>query len=45
MSKADVIEVEGTVVEKLPNAPDFSDNQRKAADEFYPYSAGRPCDD
>lgn len=47
MSKADVIEVEGTVIEKLPNAmfqdragkrtPGFSPYQRKASYEFYPY--------
>ena len=49
MSKADVIEVEGVVVEKLPNAffkvelepSDSGNDQRKASYEFYPYSAGR----
>ena len=33
MSKADVIEVEGVVVEKLPN-------QRKTSYELYPYFTG-----
>jgi len=48
MSKADVIEVEGTVLEKLPNAMfkveqtrSISSYQWKAAYELYPYSPGR----
>ena len=51
MSKADVIEVEGTVLEKLPNAMFKSRTgkqacsagtyQRKAAYELYPYSSWR----
>ena len=50
MSKADVIEVEGTVVEKLPNAmfqgirewpPDTGTYQRKAPYELYPYLTWR----
>lgn len=51
MSKADVIEVEGVVVEKLPNAffkvelenrHQISGNdERKTSYEFYPYPAGR----
>ena len=49
MSKADVIEVEGTVVEKLPNAffkvelewtSDFSNYQRKTSYELYSYFTG-----
>ena len=39
MSKADVIEVEGTVLEKLPNA--MFKVELKAAYELYPYSSGR----
>ena len=50
MSKADVIEVEGTVLEKLPNAMfkvELENKhvvlayQRKAAYELYPYSSWR----
>ena len=51
MSKADVIEVEGTVLEKLPNAMFkvelenkhviFSSYQRKIKNEFHSYSSGR----
>ena len=48
MSKADVIEVEGTVLEKLPNAMfkvelenKHGTYQRKAAYELYPYSSWR----
>ena len=51
MSKADVIEVEGTVLEKLPNAMfkvelekqacGTGSYQRKAAYELYPYSSWR----
>ena len=51
MSKADVIEVEGTVVEKLPNAMfkvelenktrDPGSYQRKVKDELHPYPSGR----
>ena len=50
MSKADVIEIEGTVVEKLPNAmfqvelerpSGTGSHQRKAPHELYPYPAGR----
>ena len=46
MSKADVIEVEGTVLEKLPNAMfkverRSGSHQRKASDEFHPYSSRR----
>ena len=50
MSKADVIEVEGTVLEKLPNAMfkveleqacSAGTYQRKAAYELYPYSSWR----
>ena len=40
MSKEDVIEIEGIVVEKLPNAM-FKVEQRKASQELYPYFAGR----
>ena len=47
MSKADVIEMTGTVVETLPNAM-FQERssgtctyQRKTADKFYPYFTGR----
>ena len=49
MSKADVIEVEGTVLEKLPNAMFkvelenkhvvLGSYQRKAAYELHPYSS------
>ncbi len=48
MSKADVIEIEGTVVEKLPNAMfqvELENGHQvlahisgKSADELYPYS-------
>lgn len=51
MSKADVIEVEGTVLEKLPNAMFKVELENKhgctctyqwqAPYEFYPYSPGR----
>ncbi len=51
MSKADVIEIEGVVVEKLPNAmfqvelenghKVLSNHQRKTAYELHPYSSGR----
>ena len=51
MSKADVIEVEGTVLEKLPNAMFKVELENKhvvlahisgkAAYELYPYSPGR----
>ena len=50
MSKADVIEIEGTVVEKLKRhvpgragkRPSGSGtHQRKAPHELYPYSSGR----
>lgn len=51
MSKADVIEMTGTVVEKLPNAmfqveldersSGTCTYQRKTADKFYPYFTGR----
>ena len=51
MSKADVIEVEGKVVEKLPNAmfqvelenghPDSGAYQRETENELYPYSSRR----
>ena len=47
MSKADVIEVEGTVLEKLPNAMFKVELEnkhvvlRKASDEFHPYSSRR----
>ena len=41
MSKADVIEVEGVVVEKLPNAFFKVELERKTSYEFYPYPAGR----
>ena len=49
MSKADVIEVEGTVVEKLPNAmfqveSDPGPYQRETEDELHPYPARRPRD-
>ena len=40
MSKADVIEVEGVVVEKLPNAF-FNYNQWKASYEFHQNFTGR----
>ena len=44
MSKADVIEVEGKVVEKLPNAMfrvklETGDDFRQNAYEFHPYPA------
>ena len=54
MSKADVIEVEGTVLEKLPNAMfkveleqtrSISSYQWKAAYELYPHSPGRQSND
>ena len=50
MSKADVIEVEGTVLEKLPNAMFKVELENKhvilahisgSENEFYPYSSGR----
>ena len=49
MSKADVIEIEGTVVEKLPNAMFQVElenghqvlDQRKAENELYQDPAGR----
>ena len=50
MSKADVIEVEGTVLEKLPNAMFKVELENKHVVlayisklmyEFYPYSPGR----
>ena len=50
MSKADVIEVEGTVVEKLPKCifqggvrewtSDFSNYQRKTSHELYSHFTG-----
>ena len=43
MSKADVIEIEGTVVEKLPNAMfqvELENGQRKTSYELYPYFTG-----
>ena len=47
MSKADVIEIEGVVVEKLPNAMfqvelenGISYHQWKTAYELHPYSSG-----
>ena len=55
MSKTDAIEVEGTVLEKLPNAMFrvelenkhvvLATHQRKAAYEFHPYSSGRQGND
>ena len=47
MSKADVIEVEGTVLEKLPNAMFKVELENKHVilaqieNEFYSYSSGR----
>ena len=44
MSKADVIEIEGVVVEKLPNGEQAyrtCNNQRKTPHELYQDSAGR----
>ena len=51
MSKADVIEIEGTVIEKLPNAmfqvelenghQVLAHSQRKASYELYPHPARR----
>ena len=49
MAKSDMIELEGTVVEALPNTTfrvDIGNDHvilafRKAQDEFHPYSAGR----
>ena len=55
MSKADVIEIEGTVVEKLPNAmfqvqlenghQVLAPHQRQAPHELYPDPSGRQSDD
>ena len=39
MSKQDMIEIEGTVVEALPNA-----QFQVTPDELHPYSAGRQSD-
>ena len=44
MSKADVIEVEGTVLEKLPNAMfkvELENKQWKTENELYSNSSGR----
>ena len=50
MSKQDMIEIEGTVVEALPNAQFQVELEnghqifRQASDELHPHSAGRQSD-